>query len=43
MTKRDYSKKKDRRIAVDWNTGTRVMRSKKGRGSYRRNLKHKGA
>ena len=40
MTKRDYNKKKAPRAAIGWNTGTRVMRPKKGKGSYRRKPKH---
>ena len=43
--KRRKSKKKDKawrpRTLIDWNTGERVERPKKGKGSYKRKRKHK--
>jgi|TARA_Y100000593_G_scaffold94174_1_gene192033 stalled ribosome alternative rescue factor ArfA len=41
--KRKKKKKKIKiiRVIIDFNTGTRVETPKKGKGSYKRNKKHK--
>ena len=41
MKKRLTAKSPKGRCLIPWNTGQRVERPRKGKGSYRRNHKHK--